>query len=102
MSAKPDTDAAFGRVVRCPRCGNDGADGVVYYLVDTVLEAEVCALGRAATLELAGPPALTTSRPSGRPRLECRAVCSDRDGRVCGAQWELPAEVRGVAWRVPS
>lgn len=88
--------------LRCPRCGNDGTKGVIRYLVYVTSWAEVLGLRRGDVLELAGPLAPTMQDQPARPRLECWAVRPAPDNRVCGHRWELPAGVRGIAWRVRS
>jgi hypothetical protein len=87
-------------VLRCPSCGNDGTLGVFRYLVDIVSWAEVIALRHGDVLELAGPLARTMHDKPARPRLECWAFRPPPDNRFCGHRWDLPADVRGIAWRL--
>lgn len=86
--------------LRCPACGNDGSRGTIRYLVQAVQWAEVVALTRGDVLELAGPLTRSMRDEPARARLECRAV--DEKDHVCGRRFELPAGVRGIAWRVAS
>lgn len=86
--------------LRCPACGNDGSRGTIRYLVQVVQWAEVVALRRGDVLELAGPLTRSMRDEPARARLECWAV--DEKERVCGRRFELPAGLRGIAWRVDS
>ncbi|MBZ0121638.1 MAG: hypothetical protein K8H88_31870 [Sandaracinaceae bacterium] len=88
--------------LRCPSCRNDGTRGVIRFLADVTSWAEVLGLRRGDVLELAGPLALSMRDHHARPRLECWAVRPAPDNRVCGHRWDLPAGVRGIAWRVRS
>jgi len=85
--------------LRCPTCNNHGDRGEIRYLVDGSSRTAVLALS-AGVIELAGPAPLSSR--GARPRLECWAVRSTNGQSVCRRQWDLPAGIVGITWRVRS
>lgn len=88
-------------ILCCPACGNAGELGAIRFLVDVTSWAEVLR-ERGGVLELAGPLRPSMQDEHARPRLECWAVRPAPDNRVCGHRWDLPADIRGLVWRIRS